>query len=531
MQLLTRMKKRMQSIRLTRRNVLRTFWHVGILLPFAWGAWLVLGWPAAIEISRETTRLTSPLTEDSRYVDYVQAIRSKLPPCTATSWQTDDLGKFVAPTIGFGPFPQYVDLEASLRKQFSETELSGVFDSAQPFSRESHPELTANVDSNLRWYELLIVTESGFTFIDFGTPAPGSRLVAGDIGLPMAGNHRTVFRRLRLLARHQFGSGESEKGLVTVMKMLDIADRESRIGYIIDELVANSIEAQTHETLWYGILHQSSHDLALLQRVTEMPVDSKRHLVAAKLWDTNSRYILLDALQEGHRTSAWDWRKPITGRFAKLHASLLRNRTDWNAAMRFANQSIDGIVEAMHTPSHTARVKAVELVLSTQKESLDSDALQRYADDSSFAIKLADPTPFVCSECLSLLGSWECSAIRLSEAIARTTNTASATHIAARLAAWRLKTGEFPERLDELLHIEGFPEPPADVLQDAFADAPFRYSRTPDGFIMSSVGPNGIHDSQISDASHGNEEPNTDDQVWHWPPPKLPSLDVAKSMK
>ena len=99
--------------------------------------------------------------------------------------------------------------------------------------------------------------------------------------------------------------------------------------------------------------------------------------------------------------------------------------------------------------------------------------------------------------------------------IARTTNTCRATHIAARLAAWRLTTGEFPKQLDEVLSIEGFPNPPADLLQDAFTDAPFLYSKTSDGFLMTSVGPNGIDDKPLSASNNDSE---TDDQVWNWPP-------------
>ena len=61
----------------TRRSVILLF-VIGVGVPLLYCVWMCFGWPPAIEISHETTRLTEPLTADGRYVDYLAAIKSKV---------------------------------------------------------------------------------------------------------------------------------------------------------------------------------------------------------------------------------------------------------------------------------------------------------------------------------------------------------------------------------------------------------------------------------------------------------------------
>jgi hypothetical protein len=67
------------------------------------------------------------------------------------------------------------------------------------------------------------------------------------------------------------------------------------------------------------------------------------------------------------------------------------------------------------------------------------------------------------------------------------------TKTAAALAAWRADRGPgeppYPERLDELV-----PRYLAAVPVDPFSDNPFIYERRGDGYLLASVGENGVYD-------------------------------------
>jgi hypothetical protein len=67
------------------------------------------------------------------------------------------------------------------------------------------------------------------------------------------------------------------------------------------------------------------------------------------------------------------------------------------------------------------------------------------------------------------------------------------TKTAAALAAWRADRGRgeppYPERLDELV-----PRYLAAVPVDPFSDNPFIYERRGDGYLLASVGADGVYD-------------------------------------
>ena len=62
-----------RTVRFSRRAIVA--WVVtGFFLPLSYLTWHILGWPADIRMAHDTTRLTSPLTDDG-YIDFIRVIR------------------------------------------------------------------------------------------------------------------------------------------------------------------------------------------------------------------------------------------------------------------------------------------------------------------------------------------------------------------------------------------------------------------------------------------------------------------------
>jgi hypothetical protein len=163
---------------------------------------------------------------------------------------------------------------------------------------------------------------------------------------------------------------------------------------------------------------------------------------------------------------------------------------DWNIILRRLNGHFDDMESALGQPTHKTRVAALNKVAVALEERV-------WGRERSTWNAVGDGFLQVCSR-------WHRSdrlADRLLDeegspdiCIFLSTDVRLAlTKTAAALVAWRADRGPgappYPERLDDLV-----PNYLAAVPLDPFADEPFIYERRGDGYLLASVGADGVYD-------------------------------------
>ena len=163
---------------------------------------------------------------------------------------------------------------------------------------------------------------------------------------------------------------------------------------------------------------------------------------------------------------------------------------DWNLVLERWNGHYDEIESACRLPTHQARIDAMEAQQRTLSARAPASAWARLGDVLLQACSRRHRSDRVADRLLIML-----SAPMWASVMAETRNEAQLvlTKTAAALAAWKADraAGEepYPETLSALV-----PKYLAAVPLDPFADKPFIYERRGDGYLLASVGDNGVYD-------------------------------------
>jgi len=203
---------------------------------------------------------------------------------------------------------------------------------------------------------------------------------------------------------------------------------------------------------------------------------------------------------------------------------------DWNLALGRTNARFDALTAATRQPTFSARQAAIER--------LEREVSQRFDVKSRWAAAGRDCTMIGSRTCRSvfiadyLLASFT----RVASDAFREADVARAsgdlTRTAAALAAWKADraAGEapYPETLSALVPRYL----PAEPL-DPFTDKPFIYERRGDGYLLASVGENGVYDGGDDrkgwiiggewQAIEQNVDPDKWDLVVRMPVPPVPA--------
>jgi hypothetical protein len=204
----------------------------------------------------------------------------------------------------------------------------------------------------------------------------------------------------------------------------------------------------------------------------------------------------------GVDTAVWLARRTPGGRRARMelfaqysdhgHAALLTS-LDWNLVLERLNACYDGLESACRLPTHQARMAAMQAqdrAIEAQFESADRSVWTRAGDGVLQVCSRGHRSDRVADRLLGLLAPF-LSAV--CDAAFRNETQRALTTTAAALAAWHADRGPdappYPERLDDLV-----PTYLAAVPVDPFSDKPFIYERRGDGYLLASVGQNGVYD-------------------------------------
>jgi hypothetical protein len=264
---------------------------------------------------------------------------------------------------------------------------------------------------------------------------------------------------------------------------------------LVTQLIAVALDATADAATrrLLAMFELSAEMLATIRRDLELlgPIVAMNDGLAGERLVTADIVVWLACRMPGGRRE----RMELLGRsvFGDSEDGTLLTSLDWNLVLERLNLVYDELESACRLPTREARIGALEkhdrFIESLQAAAGRSawagagDALLQMCSRGHRSDRFADR--LVCLFCPG--GAWGLKAVTRTEARFTLTKTAAA------LAAWRADRGSdtppYPERLDDLV-----PKYLAAVPVDPFTDQPFIYERRGDGYLLASVGDNGVYD-------------------------------------
>lgn len=502
----------------------------GVGAPLLWMTWPFLGWPAPITISPETTWITEPVGADG-YVDYLAYLKQKRQEAGAHALSDDVWSQLMAleePQVAVSSHPMAyrspelafnAQLKASMdsdqaRKQYFDF-LNNDFQRMQrvPWTTDEFPVIARTVAENEEWYSHVVDT---FT----KTNAIGYPATTGDpltdnltrILLPTIQVSREFTRRFLLRAAYRFGMGNTEAAMEDVAFASQIASRDGE--FLISFLVRMSLDSQLSRTAVTGLLSAKNISGRVIDQVRQLPTESLMPDLINAL--DAERLMRLEQVNIIHKTGRFDACFAVSFAHvpqpeAWLAARRLYVNIDWNAVLRDENLFLDDLIEAMKEPKFA---EANRRILELINPSGAAEASERIHSDDVLA---AAPTTedFIVVQRESH-GFGSCLGAATAAGLRR-----HVVQIAARLAVWKLRHGEYPETLEELTSLPEFADTPSRILRDPFTGTQIRYKRQADGFTLRSPGANGVFDDPCSKPLTGEKpadwDGQTGDYLWQWP--------------
>jgi hypothetical protein len=204
----------------------------------------------------------------------------------------------------------------------------------------------------------------------------------------------------------------------------------------------------------------------------------------------------------GKLLSIMDTGKPKSA-VQSLMDSLTGAMVDWNIVLRMGNSWYDRMAAACREPTRTARRKAVDGIgHDLRKLATTSLGLSMFFNPSrAFSERTGRSFVFL------LLPSTDACL----NAEDRAAMQFELTKLAFTLAAYRAERGSYPAKLAELA-----PKYVPAVPKDIFNEADLHYRREATGYLLYSVGENGVDDGG-NDREDAKGDENWDDQVIRMP--------------
>lgn len=461
-----------------------------------------------ITISKETTHLTEPLTEDG-FVDYLKAVNARM-----SEGVTVENNAAVFLMRAFGP----ATIEKSMRKEFFarlgipvlpedgaylesidqfatrafarsnpgrkpvrgfdveyfefETALNEEqwFTAEQPWKSQEHPLVVEWLKRNEKPLKLVVeaTQRSKFYRPVVGTEKHGRRAtIAGSF---LDGFHATGTTIKLLATRSMLNLGEgrvfeAQRDALTAHRFARLIGRGPTLIDGLEALRVDMIACSCDRAIAEhgGLTHRQA--ATFRESITNLPL----YRGLAEYVDSFARLTYLDL-------ATFAAREDNNGLRERLGIRMTPGAVvNWNAVLRAGNRKFDRIAEAARKPTHAERMKAVNRVDSSRPAvdflGLPLIELTHNADAKSIGSVLFDMV-------LSSPG-------QTFEVFDRRQQRIEHAELAYALAGFRAERGVYPARLSELVP-RYIPEIPADV----FSAKPLLHERRKDGYLLYSVGVN-----------------------------------------
>ncbi len=472
-----------------------------------------------ITVSKETTFIDGPLS-DQGYVNYIEALHQQY-----SKGVTPKNNAAVAMALAMGPnCGEMGSMTVEYKKEFYKrlgiempaekgdylvtlSELAPLMDidinqvnheqelsTRGPFTKKDLPTMARWIEVNekplavitagmkrSRWY-MPLVADAGDTMIL-------------TLLMPNVYSARSVGRLLNARAMNRLSAGDVEgawQDLMTIHRLARHVAQGTRlierlVGLALDgiachgdRIIAQSGQVMTPQAL--GFRDQ-------LEQLSPIPR-------MADSINIGERYMFLDACTHLARDTA-GVKEFISieydGSLSSTLTGLLAKRLiDWDEPMKIGNQWYDKLVEAARKPSYLEKKEALDVIDAELKK-----LAERAANVKAFMLKLllAGSRRRVVGRQVGavLVSLFLPVTIATIDAEARADLDLDMTRITLALTAFHIDHGRFPESLDKLA-----PKYIAELPRDPFVERPLKYSLTPDGYLMYSVGAN-----QVDDAGNG----------------------------
>ena len=495
--------------------------------------------PVLMTISKETTRITGPLHKDG-YVDYVAALnelgsKGVTPTNNAAAliWRAfgpEEIDKSERSEffklLGVAPLPRdgdyFIPLDQYAPRQGTPIKNGGDLSRGnqpgvthdpvyvageRPWSAAEFPTLAHWLKANEK--PLAVMVEASKRPRRYDPLIESSDQTLIEVLLPALHLYREAAFTLAARAALRINEGKTDAAWDDLMAIHRLARLAAQGPTLVDAMVADAIEAVAcggdqvllqHSRLSAATATKMLSDLRKLPPLSNM---------ADKI-DLNERFMFLDAVGFVARNGIGDFMKAVnlisqlsTGNADSNQNSTNHNeikniapqppdrarlaRIDWNLILRMGNTWYDRMVEALRKPTRAERKRAIDKIQT---------------DLRALAAKAGDFKSFVASP---PTGSQAAVSLRLGELLVslllpgigsasnaedRTAMQFDLTKMGFALAAYYADRGSYPERLTMLT-----PKYIAAIPRDIFTNGELRYKQSANGYLLYSVGVNGVDDN------------------------------------
>lgn len=484
----------------------------------AWLAWQLTGAVGPITVSPQTTVITQPLADDglpdfSRWMldqmrEGVTAENNGAIPFLQAMWPMDlqgpqqmtlcqELEIDLPDTEGMkdphnsqqlGAIAKWLELQHGVETEGEAAQelSSNLIQHAggTPWQREQLPPLADWIDRHASEFELL---HKAADRPNWYLPSPGLLLSPNEpfvvLLLPQVQVNRSAWRCLLTRANYHLGEANPTAAWRDCNAVYELAEKCSG-QFLVGELVSIAGNAMANQTA-RNILDHPSLTPQLAQRIhAYLQAQTPRRRMADTI-DRDERLGFVTSILSfsGQRPT----NDPSIGAQAGPMSLLAGISMDWDLILTIGNDWYDQLAEAMRIENYAERTAALQAI-DTQMKGLAgpgvggvlTGVISRKSRSKSVANVLAG----LLLPAISAASAAEDRA-NIDLALMQT---------AAALALFQQQTGDYPASLDELT-----PQLLARPPHDLFTGKPLVYQKTPAGYLLYSLGPNGSDDGGSSD--------------------------------
>jgi type II secretory pathway pseudopilin PulG len=498
-------------------------------------------WPSrsTFTVSPETTYVTEPLDQDGR-VDYATAINERLgkgvtPDNNAMVLIWKALGP--RPEGGPGMSPEYfrwlgieappeqgeyfVDWNKYLKEQLKveDNEERRMLDELQarngkwPWKREDEPRLAKWLDTNVKPLAIVVEATKRPEFFNPLVPGTTNGKSNGMISclLPAVQKCRALATALTCRAQLRLAEGKIDDAWQDLLACHRLGRLMSHGGTLIEQLVGIAIDAVACNAGLTFLSHaklSSQQALACLKDLQNLPPMAS---LADKI-DTGERMFCLDTImllvRDGiDQLNSLENLAATPKKKDPVLARAFSRSINWDPALINVNRFFDRVATAMRIEDRPARER--EMAALDNKIKL----MKVVADDQAGSVGKVFMGPKQRGESIGnvlialLLPAFQ----KLHQAADRSEQFNRNQQLAFALAAYRADNGKYPAKLDELA-----PKYLKSVPNDLFSGQPMIYRPTDNGYLLYSIGLNGIDD----DGRWLDDDPRGDDPRVRMPVPE-----------
>ena len=450
-----------------------------------------------IRISRETTVISGPLTEDG-FVDYVAAANASISQgVTRENNGAIDFVQIMDPKDKWGFFkplgietptlPAFLTWQDHINKIAPNTPVGMVNQllverselQSRPWKSADNATSALWLQANQRPLDLLVEATKKERFY---TPIASVDQTLVAVLLPVVQQSREVSRALQLRAMRRLGEGD-QVGAWSDLQACHRLARQIGQGFtLIERLVGVAIETVAF-----------SADIKFVQSAVLSPEEIKKYQL--EIANLPGLPHMADAIDQGERLMFLDCAqlvakrgltalKGITGDSSPTPpfvSRLLHSSIDWNETMIVGNQWYDHCVAVSRIES------AVERREAARKMDIEMQGLAPKMDNLADAAKLFFASKKTKGRAVGgilvglLLPAFSVGTI----AETRVVDYGQLVEIAFALEAYKIKNERYPAKLDELT-----PNLLAKVPQDLFKEAPYFYDSDGKKYLLYGIGYN-----------------------------------------